>query len=45
MPSAKFYFSSIEVKLKTGPDICDITDEINHSNSRGDAFRSGELIT
>ena len=29
MPSAKFYFSSIEVMLNTGPDIRDITAEIN----------------
>jgi secondary thiamine-phosphate synthase enzyme len=29
MSSAKFYFSSIEVMLNTGPDIRDITAEIN----------------
>jgi secondary thiamine-phosphate synthase enzyme len=42
MASVIFHFASIEVDLQVGPDICDITDELNRIIGRS-GIENGQL--
>ena len=42
MQSVSIFYESVEVRLKTGPDICDITSELDRLISKSD-IKSGSL--